>query len=143
MKKLQEEAKTQHRPKTAGKVSGISKYKTKQDAQKNECFYTVGEQLALSNWNTLYNKGVKDLATFKKTLISAMESCYTGGDVFTVTESSSYVIVRCGICKKYQLWFTLPSKGPIMYSRSICQQHLANFHMEKEVQPKETSDTQV
>ena len=140
---MQEEAKTQHRLKTAGKVSSISKYKTKKDAQDHECFYTVGEQTVVSNWKTQYNKGVKDLATFKKTFISALEGCYTGGDVFTVTESSSYVIVRCGICRKYQLWFTLPSKGPIMYSRSICQQHLAEYHMEKEVQPKETSDIQV
>ena len=90
----------------------------------------------LSNWKIQYKNGVKDLATLKKTFISDMENCYTGTDVFTVTESSSYVIVRCSICRKYQLWFTLPSKGPIMYFRSICQQHIAELHVNNEAQPK-------
>jgi hypothetical protein len=51
-KKMQEQTKSQHHSKTASKVSGVSKYKTKTDAQNNECFYTVGEQMVLSNWKT-------------------------------------------------------------------------------------------
>ena len=80
------------------------------DAQNKHCFYTVGEDQALTEWKSKYKNGVKDLETLKMTLVAKMEACYTGGkEIFVVNKSSSYVIIRCGICKKYQIWLTLPN----------------------------------
>lgn len=80
---------------------GNSKYNTKKDGSGDPIFYTVGESKALSEWKAKYPNGVKDTETLVKTLVASMEANYTGIDVFVVSESAKYVILRCRICKKY------------------------------------------